>query len=352
MSTIAPDHGDDQTSPQQHDKPRAGTRLWGWWTVHKLQILQEYLQAFATTTKHRSVERIYLDLFAGWPKNHSRETDEEILGSVHRALRVEPPFTRVALFEVEGKAALLEQAVRAAYPGRTGLTVYAGDCNEQVAHALTDLSSVNWAPTFAFIDQFDSEVHWSTLERISQFRQGKTKAEMWLLFAAAQYPRGLNVHGVELNAAYGDTLTRMLGTDEWTHIAEGRRQHILEPAAARAEWVNLMRWRLERVLGYAESHAFTMKNTNGTDIYDMIFVSDHPVGEKIMRHLYGKAMTEHEEMRQQALALRRHRRQESSERHPPLFAIDHDMVRSAKVVPARIYESEPPHDPYRLPSRG
>src|SRR5262249_39811994 len=71
------------------------------------------------------------------------------------------------------------------------------------------------------------------------------------------------------------------------------------------EWVNLMRWRLQNVLGYAESHAFTMKNTNGNDIYDMIFVSDHPVGDKIMRHLYGKALSEHEAMRQHAPAQRR-----------------------------------------------
>src|SRR5262245_49514960 len=155
--------------------------MWGWWTVHKLQILQDYLQAFVTTTKYKASERIYLDLFAGWPKNHARESSEPILGSIHRALQADPPFTRLALFEVPGKAEQLEAEVRSAYPNRPGIKVYPGDCNEQVQQALAELAPVNWAPTFAFVDQFDSEVSWSTLEQLSRFRRGKTKTEMWIL---------------------------------------------------------------------------------------------------------------------------------------------------------------------------
>ncbi len=323
-------------------------KLWGWWTRHKLQILEDYLQAFVRASSSVK-ERIYLDLFAGWPENISRETDEQILGSVHRALGVQPPFTRLCLFEMDGKAQRLDEAIRQAYPGRDGIRVYPGDCNIQVSRALADLREVCWAPTFAFIDQFDSEVHWSTLERIARFRRGKTKAEMWILFATGQYPRGLNIHGVELNAAYGDTLTQMLGTEEWVDIAEARRRELLDPATARAEWVNLMRWRLQRVLGYAESHAFTMKNTNGNDIYDMIFVSDHPVGDKIMRHLYGKALSEHEAMRQHALAQRRDERREKNKGLMALFPVTEGMVKTAKVVADRMYTPEPPHEPYRLP---
>ncbi|GAA4434626.1 three-Cys-motif partner protein TcmP [Phytohabitans houttuyneae] len=203
-------------------------KLWGWWTRHKLQILEDYLQAFATATKSVE-ERIYLDLFAGWSENISRETDEQILGSVHRALRATPPFTRLCLFEVEGKAQRIEAAIHKAYPGRKGIAVYPGDCNIQVSRALVDLRRVAWAPTFAFIDQFDSEVHWSTLEKIANFRLRGPKAEMWILFATGQYPRGLNIHGDELNSTYGDTLTRMLGTEEWINIAEARRRGILDP---------------------------------------------------------------------------------------------------------------------------
>jgi three-Cys-motif partner protein len=323
-------------------------KLWGWWTRHKLQILEDYLQAFVTAARSAD-ERIYLDLFAGWPDNVSRETDQHILGSAHRALRVRPPFTRLCLFEIGRKARRLDEAIRKQYPDRDGIRVYAGDCNAQVAHTLSDLREVCWAPTFVFVDQFASEVRWSTLDQIARFRRARTKAELWILFASGQYPRGLGIHGPVVNATYGETLTQMLGTEEWLHIVEARRRGVLTPAASRAEWVNLMRWRLQHELGYAESHAFTMKNTNGNDIYDMIFASDHPVGDRIMRHLYGKALSEHEDMRQHALALRRDRRRAEEAGEVALFPITPGMVKPASLGADRVYLHEPPHEPYHLP---
>ncbi|WP_143765501.1 hypothetical protein [Catenulispora acidiphila] len=41
---------------------------WGWWTGHKLEIPEDYLQAFTTADK-KADALIYLDLFAGWPTN-------------------------------------------------------------------------------------------------------------------------------------------------------------------------------------------------------------------------------------------------------------------------------------------
>lgn len=152
-----------------------------------------------------------------------------------------------------------------------------------------------------------------------------------------------------MNAAYGETLTQMLGTEDWVEIAEARRRGLLTPAAARAEWVNLMRWRLQQSLGYVSTHAFTMKNTNGNDIYDMIFASDHPAGDRIMRHLYGKALSVHATMRLHALAQRRDRRLERDAGLATLFPVTEDMFRS-DLPPGDIYLPEPPHEPFRRPT--
>ncbi|MFV2083460.1 three-Cys-motif partner protein TcmP [Micromonospora sp. LOL_021] len=319
-------------------------KKWGWWTRHKLQILEDYLASFATASK-KADERIYLDLFAGWPENVARETDEMILGSARRALSVDPPFTRVCLFELDEKARRLEKAVRSVYPDRAGIKVYDKDCNVMVSAALQELRPVAWAPTFAFVDQFDSEVKWSTLEQIARFRRAKTKAEMWILFATGMYPRGLNIHGRDMNAQYGDTLSEMLGSEEWVPIAQARRDGRLDAAQARDEWVNLVRWRLETVLGYRKSYGFTMKNTGGQDIYDMIFVTDHDAGDRIMRHLYGKAMSEHQAMRQHALALRRDKRAKDQGKSG-LFDIAPDMVTAGEMDDKKVYDPEPPRPPY------
>ncbi|MEU4241905.1 three-Cys-motif partner protein TcmP [Actinoplanes sp. NPDC026619] len=331
---------------------------WGWWTQHKLQILGDYLQAFATASNSLD-ERIYLDLFAGWPENVSRETNEPILGSVHRALQARPPFTRVCLFEIGSHARDLEDAVRRAYPGRPGIKVYPGDCNVKVSEAFADLrrAGVEWAPTFAFIDQFDSEVRWSTLEQISRFRRvkTKTKAEMWILFATGQYPRGLSLQGKVLNAAYGDSITEMFGNEQWIPIVEGRRRDLLDPAQARAEWVNLMRWRLETALGYQHTYGFTMKNTGGQDLYDMIFATDHFAGDKIMRDIYGTALAQHDVMRRWAVEQRRRVRLERKGQFSlfDAFGDQPNPLNSApdlsKIKANEVYQPESPHEPYALP---
>ncbi|BCJ53027.1 hypothetical protein Asp14428_45020 [Actinoplanes sp. NBRC 14428] len=322
-------------------------KKWGWWTRHKLQILEDYLAEFSRAAKNVD-ERIYLDLFAGWPENQSRETDELILGSARRAIEVRPAFTRIGLFELEGKAERLERAIRHAYPGRPGIKVFPGDCNATVPQALRQLRilKLDWAPTFAFVDQFDSEIKWSTLQQIAQFRQAKyTKAEMWILFATGMYPRGLNLHGEGMNARYGDTLTEMIGSEEWVPIAQDTRSGDLSPADARDEWVNLFRWRLEHDLGYRHTYGFTMRNTGGQEIYDMVFATDHQAGDRIMRHLYGKAIAEHEDMRQHALVLRRDERARSKG-VDALFSVGQHMVTASRLVDGRIYLPEPPRPPY------
>lgn len=325
---------------------------WGWWTQHKLQILGDYLQAFATASK-KANERIYLDLFAGWPENSSRDTNEEILGSIHRALAANPPFTQVSLFELPSKAERLETAVRQRYPDHKGLRVYPGDCNDTITSALEDLASVRWAPTFAFVDQFAAEVHWSTLQQIAQFRSGRTqvtKAEMWILFGTSFLPRGLQVSQDHMDAKFGDRLTAMFGSEEWIPIVKARRDGAIDATAMRWELVNLMRWRLETVLGYRSTHQFTMKNTGGQALYHMIFVSDHEVGDRIMKHLYGKALGQHEAMRQDALARRRLRKQnerDEAQGVTGLFDIAMTDVKTPRAVDIKqVYVPEPPRPPF------
>jgi hypothetical protein len=61
-----------------------------------------YLNAF-TTASVRTRRTLYLDLFAGAPDNFARGTGEVILGSGHRALAADPPFTRVVPCELQPK---------------------------------------------------------------------------------------------------------------------------------------------------------------------------------------------------------------------------------------------------------
>ena len=151
---------------------------------------------------------------------------------------------------------------------------------------------MNWAPTFAFIDPNGPDVHWSTIEALAKFKKaGRTKTEIWLLLAGRHVHQDPATDGTvrEVDAA---KLDHMYGTEQWRRIYEARVRGDLQPGDARDEYVNLMRWRLENVLGYQWTHPLEIFNERGHSIYHMVFATDHEVGNRIMTDLYSAAADE------------------------------------------------------------
>jgi three-Cys-motif partner protein len=320
------------------------SRYWGFWTRGKLDLLRDYLAAFTTASK-RLPEIVYLDLFGGQPENRERHTDELLDGSARIALGTnDAPFSRLRFFELEPYATRLREALHAGFPDRD-LRVIAGDCNVEIHTALRDLSDYSWAPTFAFVDPNGPDVHWTTLEALARFKdEGRTKVELWFLFSAGMFIRMLPTDGA-VRDVDADRLTSMFGTEQWRAIYEARVAEKLTPAEAREEYVNLMRWRLENVLGYQWTHPLDIKNERGHSIYHMIFATDHEVGNRIMTSLYTRAANDFPRMREQA----RQRRSDQVERDSGvqrLFGMDNVEPHAPVGSRERLYEYEAPAPPY------
>lgn len=266
-------------------------REWQYWTRNKLQILAGYLPAFNTAST-RSNERIYIDLMAGQPFNRDKVTGEDFDGSARLALSASPGFTRLAFCEQEPNASHLRADLGDRYPGRH-FNVYSGDCNETIDQVLHGLLPYRWAPTFAFVDQQAAEVRWETLGKLARFRSGKRKTELWILASPSMITKGVaGTNGAEF-AAQVDLL---YGTTDWRRIQEARRSESITAEEYRDEMVNLLRWRLETVLGYAATARIPMRLPTNLPIYDMVFATDHEVGTRIMNHLYRKAAEREPEM--------------------------------------------------------
>jgi len=280
-------------------------REWGFWTRGKLQMLRDYLDAFTTASKDKSSEILLFDLFAGGPDNTERITGEPIKGSPWVALSIDDaPFTRLRFFEIEG-AAELEVRLRADFQERD-FRVIDQDCNEAIDDVLAELKAYNWAPSFAFLDPNGPHYTWATIEALASFKAGrKYKVELWMLFPEPMFVRLLPVRGDQARPEDVDKITAMFGTNQWETIYKARLNGEIEPREARAEYVNLMRWRLEKELGYKWTHSFEVRNERGHPIYQLIFATDHPAGNEIMTHLYSRALAEFPAMRQQARDLRR-----------------------------------------------
>jgi three-Cys-motif partner protein len=314
------------------DGPMAnGGRGWSYWSRNKLEILAGYLPAFNSASSS-SEERIYLDLMAGAPHNFDRHTGERFDGSARIAMDARPGFTRYAFGEMPKNAALLQADLDARHPAGP-FEIYPGDCNITIHKMLADLANVRWAPTFAFLDQQAAELDWETLEAISQFRRGKTKAEQWILCSPAMVVKGAT--GTS-NAAFAARVDRFYGSRDWRRIQRARVQERISPSRYRAEMVNLLRWRLETKLGYKHTARIPMRMLNGVDIYDMVFATDHDVGLKIMTHLYEQATAREPRMRQEAL---------EATRQPEVWVTDalFDMDPVERPVPK--WRSTPTWDP-------
>ncbi len=315
-------------------------REWRYWTRNKLEILGGYLPAFNLASHLKSAERLYIDLMAGDPVNRDRDTGEEFDGSARLALAAIPPFTRLALCEKPGPAKVLEDDVRQRDPaGRA--RVYPGDCNQTIDHVLADLARWRWAPTFVFADQQGAEIHWRTLVKVAGFRTGQRKAELWILMSPAMIAKG--VAGTN-GASFANRVDALYGNDDWRRIQGARDADQISAADYRDEMVNLLRWQLETELGYAMTARIPMNMPNNMPIYDMVFATDHPVGDKIMTDLYRRAAEREPGMIQEARARAQNKR-DSEAGMLPLFELEPSHI----TVDSIAWEPSPSWDPHGQP---
>jgi three-Cys-motif partner protein len=296
-------------------------REWQYWTRNKLEILAGYLPAFNTAAKDRASERLYIDLMAGEPTNREKMTGEEFDGSARLALSAMPAFTRLAFCEMDDKAEALKEDLRSRFPGRR-FRVYPGDCNVTVDQVLSDLTPWRWAPTFVFADQQAAEIHWATLVKVAAFKSGPRKAELWILMSPAMIAKG--VAGTNASE-FAQRVDALYGTSDWRRIQTARDETLISAEDYRDEMVNLLRWRLEHELGYQLTARIPMRMPNGMPIYDMLFATDHPLGDKIMTHLYRKAAEREPRMRQDAKAQMKKRRDDKIGR-VALFEVDPSSI--------------------------
>lgn len=284
-------------------------RSWGYWSRLKLQMLADYLSKFALVSKTQS-ERIYLDAFAGEGTGVDRVTGEQFAGSARIALDAGDGagFTRLRYFERGHRAGDLDARLRADYPSRD-IRVYEGDCNVAIPKALHELRQLNWAPTFAFLDPDGMELAWKTIVALADHKRGyrspsstkpEYKVELWMLLPTSGIVRTLALEEEKVTPADVARANRLFGTNQWRAIYDLRVTDAISGAEAREEYVNLMRWRLERDLGYRFSHPFALKNTRGGTLYHMIFATDNDAGTTIMEAIYRNAANQLPAMLQEA----------------------------------------------------
>ena len=106
----------------------------GQWTVEKLNILSQYLDAYSTALKKQSFELLYIDAFAGTGKINigNEENTETIDGSARLALRSNGNFSKYIFIEKKKAfAGELRAMIHDEFPDKEKkVVVVEKDCND------------------------------------------------------------------------------------------------------------------------------------------------------------------------------------------------------------------------------
>ena len=250
------------------------------WTGVKLDHLDRYLQAYATAAKS-SLKRAYLDAFAGCGTCILEDTGTVIDGSALRALKAIPQFTEYHFVEIDrDKAAHLREETT----GRGNVRVYQGDCNLVVVEEVLKPGGMSQrAASFAFLDPPGLNLRWATIEALARHRYDpKNRRKMELLIL---YPFDMVVNAKLFRADVADTLDSFFGTATWRDIL-AESQALGEGLPQRRD--RFVAFYVDRLkaLGYSYVFPHGPVFDKSKPLYHIIFATDHPDGDKIMRKVW------------------------------------------------------------------
>lgn len=251
----------------------------GIWTARKLEYLQSYLQGYARASK-RAGETYYLDLFAGCGDCIIRKTRWAVEGSPWRAVKVQPPFTKLFFIEKDPRLAkyLCDSLKRKSVQNAE---VFIGDCNGPILDEV--LGRVpREKPSFAFLDPSGLQLHWNTVVKLASHRIGPRKMELLIV-----YPYDMAIKRVLGSRKAENALTTFYGGSEWQQEAQESKECGESPKKRRERFVELYKRKLQE-LGYKHVDDYGPMGVGRRYYYNVIFASDHPVGAKIMRDVWSK----------------------------------------------------------------
>ncbi|MCL5985130.1 MAG: three-Cys-motif partner protein TcmP [Actinobacteria bacterium] len=168
------------------------------------------------------------------------------------------------------------------------IEVMLGDCNENIGEVLDQIP--RHAPCFAFLDPEGTELSWETIEKLSTHKKGyKYKIELFVLFPYDMGLVRLLNHDVKefWQTNYPLLLNKIYGNSKWVEIYEKRATGLLSADDARDKFLRLYMSQIDQ-LGYAHVIEKLIERDDGHPLYFMIFATDIEVGDRVMRHIFGR----------------------------------------------------------------
>lgn len=248
------------------------------WTANKAQFIRQYLAYFVQVTKHGA----YIDGFAG-PQSF-RQLEAWCAALV---LQTEPRWLRhFFLCEKTRKGArVLERLRREELDAKDkkGRKIYRtievthADFNVEVDRILSSGKITQKEATFCLLDQRTFECHWSTVQKLANYKKSPHNKIELLYFLGVGW-----LHRAFSGIRHSDKMLKWWGKPEWRKLIEMRPYDIAE----------LVRKRFETELNYRHVAAYPIVDPNrgGRVMYYMVHASDHQEAPALMVRAHYKAV--------------------------------------------------------------
>lgn len=280
-------------------------------TQRKLDVLENYLNAYSTALKNRGKKLIYFDAFAGSGEVRPKQTDEEtlslmeldgigsaedlILGSSVRALNTTNAFHRYMFVDnSKKKIEHLKEQLRE-HDRFDKCRFKKSDANESIRRFCNE---TDWSDKLAvmFLDPFGSQVEWETIEAIAQTE----RIDLWYLF-----PAGLSVNRQisrdgKINFFHEAPINRIFGNNDWKEkivkirTSAGLFETITEgeKIAGPAEITQIMIDQMQGVFGGGVLTKWLPLGRNNSHWYSLIFAISNrePAAVRLAKRLASDVM--------------------------------------------------------------
>jgi three-Cys-motif partner protein len=260
----------------------------GYWTEIKLQILQDYANAYAQVlAKQSAIKHVaYIDGFAGAGKHISKESGELIDGSPTRALSIEPRFNHYHFVEMDpGRAERLRNIGQ-----RKDVTVYEGDCNEVLLNKVfPQCRYEDYRRALCLLDPYALNPNWEVVEKAGEMRSIEIFLNFMIMDANMNV---LRKNPDSVAADQSQRMTKFWGDDSWRTSAYRQERDLFGPTEEKTSNESVVaayRKRLQDVAGFKYvPEPLPMRNSQGAVIYYLLFASQNSTGNRIAEHIFKK----------------------------------------------------------------
>lgn len=260
----------------------------GYWTEIKLQILQEYANAYSQILNRQPfIKHVsYIDGFAGAGAHISKQSGEQIEGSPARVLAIRPRFSHY--YFIEMNPARAERLRGIGSPD--SVTVCHGNCNDVLLKEIFPRCRYeDFRRALCLLDPYDLNPNWDVVETAGKMRS----IEIFLNFMIMD--ANMNVlwkNPDSVSPAQAQRMTRFWGDDSWRSSAYRTEPGLFGPIEEKAPneaVIASYRKRLKEVAGFRYvPEPLPMYNTRGAVVYYLFFASQNLTGNKIAEHIFNK----------------------------------------------------------------